>query len=613
MQKSVAAILLGLMPMLCLAQTRQSGPELFADFCSHCHGGAGQGGELGPSILGRVLEESDESLIAFLKTGNPEKGMPPVTLDAQQLPVLLEHLDTLAANAGAGSLALAGRIGGSSSISVIADYEPVTDAMLANPSPDDWLWFNRTADAQRFSPLDQINRTNVGQLTLVWSRNLPAGITESTPNVYQGLRFITLPGGNVAAFDATTGDQIWTTEFAYRGNTGGSGRSKNLSLYADMVYFTAPDSTLVALDARTGAVRWQVETDNRSHIGGSIVVNGKVISSGGCANAGRDSCYISAHEALTGEQLWKFYTTEAPDPVTGEDSWNGTPLQDREASPWGLPGSFDPESGLVYWGIANPMPNTRANRHGGDPGGTGYSAPADLYSNSTVALDPETGELVWYYQHLPGDDWDMDINEERTIFNTALNPDPDHVRWINPAITPGERRDVVVNIGEGGGLWVLDRHTGEFLWATPFPVDVDNIIIEDIDVNTGRTTINRDLVLREPGDHHVICFFNTRGYWSTSYNPEKNMLYVPYIKNCLNMTSAVPATATSPAIPESRIGVPLEGTPLEELNGLARVNMETGEITLWPSGAIPTNSALLSTAGDVVFPRPAATARCSRL
>ena len=115
-------------------------------------------------------------------------------------------------------------------------------------------------------------------------------------------------------------------------------------------------------------------------------------------------------------------------------------------------------------------------------------APADLYSNSTVALNPDTGKLAWYYQHLPGDDWDEDYTHERTLFRTAVSPDPKFVKWINPDIRRGQQRDVMVMVGEGGGMWALDRGNGQFLWASPFPYDTKNFIISSIDVKTGIRT-----------------------------------------------------------------------------------------------------------------------------
>ena len=291
-------------------------------------------------------------------------------------------------------------------------------------------------------------------------------------------------------------------------------------------------------------------------------------------------------------------------PILGDDpaadTWYGLPVADRVATTWGLPGSYDAEHHILYWSVANPSPYTRMERHGGvDVAPT--SAPVDLYSNSTLALDPDSGELLWYYQHLPGDDWDEDMNQERIILRTRFNPDPAHVRWINPDVAKGELRDIVVNVGEGGGLWALDKQPGQFLWATPFPEDVPNFLLSDIDVRSGATQINRELLLDRPGASRTICFFNTRSYWPGAYSPQTNSLYMPYIKNCLNMTAASPATADRPASRQSRMGTPQQGVPDDELNGLAKVNMETGEITQWPMGPIPTNSAILATAGDLIF------------
>jgi alcohol dehydrogenase (cytochrome c) len=113
--------------------------------------------------------------------------------------------------------------------------------------------------------------------------------------------------------------------------------------------------------------------------------------------------------------------------------------------------------------------------------------------------------------------------------------------------------------------------------------------------------INRDLILDEPGAHRIICYFNTRSYWPGSYNPQRNAMYVPYIKNCLNMTSAAPASESMPAMPQSRIGISAPGVPPEELNGMAKVNMETGEITYWVTGPVPTTSSVLTTGGDLLF------------
>jgi alcohol dehydrogenase (cytochrome c) len=477
---------------------------------------------------------------------------------------------------------------------------PVTQEMLLNPSPDDWLMFSRTYDAQRFSPLKQITKQNVSQLGLAWVRGLGPGQTETIPTVYRGVMYVIAPGAIVQALDATNGDLIWEYKRNVPANVASQARSKTLAIFDDLVFFTAPDSAVVALDARTGQVRWEAKVDQRGHTSGPIVVEGKVISGGTCGGQ-RANCYISAHDAKTGKELWKFYTAQAPGEPPGEDTWGGAPVASRTASTWALPGSYDPVRKLILWGVANPTPNTRRARHGGNPDAIPKSAPADLFSNSTVAINPDTGKLAWYYQHLPGDDWDEDINEERVLVRSAFNPDPRFVKWINPDVPRGQMRDMSVNVGEGGGLWAVDRASGQFLWATPFPYDTSNFILSNIDVKTGRAYINEELLVDEPGERHTICFFNTRSYWPTAYHPAKNSLYVPFIDNCLDMTSAAPAVGDKPATREIRQGTPRPGADPNKLNGLARVNMSTGEIQRFHLNSVPTTGAVLATAGDLVF------------
>jgi alcohol dehydrogenase (cytochrome c) len=572
-----------------------AGSVVFDSACAHCHGADGRGSQLGPSLLQRVAKDGDAELGKFLRTGSPERGMPPAAVTDGQMSLLLNYLRFLAASGGDSSKpATAKTASATTTTRAIKSFTPIDDHTLLNPSPDDWLWFSRTPDAQRFSPLKQVNTGNVSKLALAWARSLPNGLSYAIPLEYQGVLYLSTPTSTVMALDATTGDPLWEYHRQYANpNLGTQGHAKTIAIYDDMVYFTEPDATIVALDARTGQLRWEAPAGQRGHSGGVIVAKGKVISNGNCIRGPRDNCFIAANDAHTGKLLWKFNTIKQGD----NDTWGGVPLDQRLASPWGLPGSYDPVNDLIYWGIANPMPTSRSERHGGNSAATAYSSPADLYSNSTVALNPDTGALVWYYQHLPGDDWDLDMNQERTLLRTAINPDPKQVRWINPDIKRGSVRDVVVNVGEGGGIWLLDRHSGEFLWATPFPFDVKNFFLSNIDVKTGKTYINRELLVERPGERHVVCYFNTRSFWPTAYYPDKNALYVPYIRNCLDMTSANPATKT----PERRVGSAEPGVPENELNGLAKINLETGQITHWPMGRIPTNSAILTTAGNLVF------------
>jgi alcohol dehydrogenase (cytochrome c) len=475
----------------------------------------------------------------------------------------------------------------------VQTYTPVTQNLLENPSPNDWLMFSRTYDAQRFSPLDQINRQNVSQLRLAWERGMGAGQTETIPIVHDGVMYVVNPGAVVQAIDASNGDLIWEYRREAPANVAAQGRTKALAIYEDVILYTAPDSYVVGLDARTGKLRWETKADSRGHTSGPIVVEGLVISGGACAG-NRANCYIAAHDARTGKEVWRFYTTPAPG-EPGDETWAGAPLANRQASTWGLPGTYDPVRKLIYWGIANPMPDQRSARHNGNPDAVSRMAPADLYSNSTVALNPATGKLSWYYQHLPGDDWDSDYTHERTLVRTRVNPDSKFVKWINPDIRRGEERDVVVTVGEAGGIFVLDRGNGQFLWATPFPYDAPEFVISDIDVKTGRTKINWDLVFKQPGERHVICYWNTRSYWPTAYSPQTNALYTSYIDNCRDLTVAGP---------QGRGGwkvVPRPGADPHALTGLAKINLSTGEILRFDVGRAPGNGALLATAGNLVF------------
>lgn len=479
----------------------------------------------------------------------------------------------------------------------IADFKPVTEATLANPDPSDWLMISRTFDEQRFSPLDQINKSNVGQLRMAWARGLPAGTQESTPIVYHGVMYLYVPGAGVEAVDATNGDLIWEYQRDYpKGVTPTAARNKSLGIYDDMIFFAAPDGFLVALDARTGKLRWQTKVDDGGQTaGGLLVADGKIISNRTCEQNERKNCFIAAHDAETGKEVWKFYVTAAPG-EPGGDTWADMPVEQRAAGPWGIPGSYDPQRKILYWGVANPNAYTRLMRHG-RADAVSLTAPADLYSNSTVALDVNTGKLVWYYQELPGDDWDADHNHERILVRAKVDPDPKYVKWINPALKPGEERNVVVTVAEGGGMFVVDQNNGEFLWARPFPYDDPNINMNRIDVKTGQTGVNPDKLFWKDGDHIVGCYHNTRGLWSIAYSPVKNAVYVPFQDQCVSMTANAKAkTGWGP-----RAGVMRPGTDPNKYMNLGKIDLTTGELHVLYSQPQPGAGSALVTAGDLVF------------
>jgi alcohol dehydrogenase (cytochrome c) len=485
-----------------------------------------------------------------------------------------------------------------------ADFKPVTQDMLINPSAADWLQISRTYDEQRYSPLALINKRNVAKLQMVFSRGLPPGTQESTPIVHDGIMYMIEPGANLLAIDATTGDEIWEYKRNYpkevttlvRGAN--LSRSKAVAIFEDIIYFTAPDGYIVAVDAKTGKLRWETKAfdleTKTEHSGGLIVADGKVISNRTCVT--RAGCFIAAHDAHTGKELWKFYNTAAAGEA-GSDTWGGIDTEQRVASSWGLPGSYDPKRRVLYWAISNPIPYTRLKRHNGNADAVPYESPSELYSNSTIALDIDTGKLIWYYQHLPGDDWDSDHIHERTLIHTKVSPNPKFIKWINPKIPRGEERDIVVDVAEAGDIFALDRQSGQFLWAAPFPYDVPNVNMKAIDVETGRTHINDAIVFKKDGDRSIGCFQNTRSYWATSYDPKNNSLYVPFQDACLDMT----ADTSKPLGFSLRKGIRRPGVAEDQFMGMMKINMATGEMKRIFSQAAPGNGSALTTAGDLLF------------
>ena len=489
----------------------------------------------------------------------------------------------------------------------VRPFVPVTDEMLRDPDPGDWLMTHRTYDFQAYSPLDEIDRDNVHLVQVAWMRAMDDGPQQTQPLVHGGVMYLANNDDHIQALDATTGDLLWDyrrqlpadlRQYVTLGN-----RTRNLAIYGNHIYHLTADAHLLALDARTGEVAFDTEmADYRAgitHSSGAMIIDGRVLAGRACFPTDIPArCFISAHDADTGEELWRVYTAAGADDPGGQ-TWGNVPTSQRgHVSAWGSPGSYDPELGLIYWGIAVPMPYTRIMRRG--TWDVGDRTPCELYSNSTVALGVETGEMEWYYQHLPCDDWDQDFVQERTLIDTVVAPDPESVMWINPRIAgAAEERRIAVTIGEPGGLFVLDRVTGEFLWATPLPyTSTERFVIRDIDPATGQVFINMDLVAREVGQQFVICGHNVKGWWSWSYSPRTGLLYIPINRSCLNQTANDrSATGTGPRFTQPEPGLEEDG----HLTEVRAIDISTGREAWRYSQRAPNAGSTLATAGNVVF------------
>jgi alcohol dehydrogenase (cytochrome c) len=468
-------------------------------------------------------------------------------------------------------------------------FPPVTDEMLWKPSPSDWLSWRRTLDSHGFSPLDQVNRNNVRQLRMVWTRPMGAGNQESTPLAYNGMLFVPMAGDYIMAIDAKTGDVKWE---ARRGR--GRGNNRNMAIWGTTLIDGSGDNFMYAIDARTGKPVWETSIldpqARASMSSGPIVANGKVISGRQCQpDAGNDACIVVAHDAKTGKELWRTRTIPLPGEF-GHDTWGDVPMNERwHVGTWMVP-SYDPQTNLIIVGTSVTIPAPKFLVGGNDK--------EHLYHNSTLALDADTGKIKWYYQHVI-DHWDLDHPFERIITETEIAPDPREVPWINPRIKPGEKRRVITGIpGKTGVVYTLDLNTGEFLWARP---TVFQNVISKIDGASGKATVNPEAIFTAKDQERLICPGATGGKnWPAgAYNPNTNVMFFPLQNLCMN--ARVTAGSRDPKLVYglSMPNVLAPGTK-ENVGGVWAISVETGKV-LWKTeqraGVLP----VVSTGGGLVF------------
>ena len=476
--------------------------------------------------------------------------------------------------------------------------EPVTDAMLQDPDPADWLMWRRTLNGWGYSPLDQIDGDNVGELRLVWTRALSSGMQEGTPLVYDGVMYMPNPGDHIQALDAATGDLYWehrrevpedVEDYVFAGL---SATNRNLAIHGRFIIDTSVDDHVFALDAATGRQVWETQildykVNPATQTSGPIIANGKVISGRSCMpDGGPNACVITAHDAVTGAELWRRRTIPAPG-EPGDETWGDVPFEERKHVGTWMPPSYDPELNLIYIGTSVTSPAPKFLLGGADK--------KHLYHNSTLALDADTGEIVWYYQHL-NDHWDLDHPFERLLVDTAVSPDAGQVSWINPRLQAGEVRKVITGIpGKTGVVYTLDRETGEFLWATP---TVTQNVISDIDGATGAVSENSEVVFSSEGQDVLACPHAVGGKdWEAgAYSPLTNTMYYPLRNVCARMMATTEGGLALYAL--AMRGQLAPGT--DQVGTVQAISAETGEIA-WKHEQRAATLSLVATGGGLVF------------
>ena len=457
-------------------------------------------------------------------------------------------------------------------------YRPVTDARLEDPEPENWLFYRGTYDGWGYSPLDQIDADNVTDLVPVWSFSTGVNSGHEAPAIVNdGVMFVTTPGNQVIAIDARTGDLLWLYEHEMPEDViGFHYTNRGVALFGDKVFMATLDARVVALDAATGEVVWDESiADNRSGYYmtlAPLTARGKVmvgVSGGELGIRG----FVVALDTEAGAEVWRTHTVPGPG-EPGNDTWPGESWRTGGAAVW-LTGHYDPELGLTYWGTGNPGPWMGDVRPGDN-----------LYSNSVVALNVDTGELVGHHQYHWNGAWDWDE------VSTPLLIDVERDGRTFPAL---------VHPGRNGYLWLLERSVDAISFVDAWPYVRQNVFT-DLDPETGRPTYDP---ARKPGTGVLAEFcpslWGGKDWPPAAYNPGTGLLYIPANENLCG-SSEGEEVEYRPG--RAFVGADTEMTVwpgAEHIGELQAWNMNTGEEVWTREFDSPNWGPVMTTAGNLVF------------
>ena len=584
------------------AAQAEAGAVSYAANCAACHGVELEGTILGPLLIGQSFIQRWGAQTPALLLGNIRSNMPPggagnmtdedyLNIVAHMLAmngvdsvsealtgvsdfVIAENISRIAALRRPAAppapqgLTVAGDTGD------FAPFTPLTAEMLRDPDPADWPMHRRNFFGHSYSPLDEIDTGNVADLRLEWVWNMHEGDSEPAPLVYGGIIYLINPGNVIQALDGKSGELIWEHW------TGPANRQdmRNIAMYEDKIIQATTDARLVALDARTGVQVWEtIIADNSkgfANSSGPIVADGMVISGlAGCARYIPEDCFISAYDADNGELLWQFETiAETGQP--GGDTWGGLDDLFRAGGETWITGSYDPELRLTYWGTAQQKPWVPVSRHMtiNDIG---------LYTNATVAVNVDSGELDWYFQHVPAEALDLDEVFERVL------------------IDRGEEK-LVYSIGKHGILWKNDRISGEF---RGFTETVFQNTFTHIDPETGAVTYREDIRNAQLDEWTSACPSSAGGkdWHSMTYHPPSGLIIAPLSQTCLeNAAREVALVQGGGGLAASRKFFEMPGTD-GNLGKVGAYHADTLEEVWSHQQRASLHTGMISTAGGLVF------------
>ena len=482
----LTALLLFLLPQQLLPQ--QTMPrQTFTTNCAGCHGEDGRGTSKGPSLAmnQRIAEQSAEQLSAYLERGNIAAGMPSFSdLSSDDRTTLVRYLR---------------RLNAETIIGPVTASKPTRKVTFGAPRAGDWLTYNGSVSANRYSPLKQINIANVSSLKVKWVFPIQYFGLETTPLAADGVVYVTGPN-QVFAIDALTGNAIWHySRPASIGMVGDAklGTNRGVAILRDKVFFVTDNAHLLALDRATGKLLWEITMAPDSagqHYGGTmapLIVNDTIIAGVSGADEGIRG-FVAAFKPDNGALVWRRWTV----PRSGEpgiETWQGNEPLTGGGSTW-LTGSYDPSSDTLYWATGNPWPDGDDTDRPGD----------NLYTNCVLALNAKTGELKWYYQFTPHDVRDRDATEPNVLIDTVYK---------------GKPSKLLLHADRNGFFYVLDRTDGKLRLAKPFLRRVDWASSIGAD---GRPVVK---------DPHG-CPADAANWDSTAFSPETHLYYFIALEEC---------------------------------------------------------------------------------
>lgn len=462
-------------------------------------------------------------------------------------------------------------------------YSAVTDEMLAAPPASEWLGWRRTWDAHGFSPLTQITKANVANLRVAWSWSLPPGSNEGTPLVHDGVLFAHGMGDRVQALDARSGDLLWEYRRALPPGVGPTVK-RGMALYRDRLYIGTSDANVIALDARTGKVVWDTrigDTRVREGVaGGVLAARGRIMvgTTGTGVGAKPGGPQIVGLDADTGRVAWRVNTIAQPG-EPGGDSWNGVPIERRSGASVWTSGSYEPTTGLAFFGTGNTYDTGPLLPKSTRPGVTNEA----LYTNTTLAINPDTGKVVWHFQHHPRELWDLDWAFERQVIDLAVR---------------GQVRKVVLTAGKIGIYDAVEAATGRFLFS--IDLGLQNLVTA-IDPETGEKSIDES---RIPGQGVILVCPHGAGvknYPPAAYNAASKVVFAPLTEACMDVFP-IPGGAGRGALSSGvNWGIRPHPTSDGKYGRLEAIDLETRKPLWITRDRAPMTSGVLATAGGVLF------------